>query len=68
VTSQPSRTARGETAWKWLLRAVGVAAFLYVLIVKDGDVPMGAYVLIAGLIGLPSVVGLQQAINKGSSE
>lgn len=49
--------------WKWILRGVGVAAFVYVLVVMDGEVALGAYIIIGGLIGLPNVLGWQQALN-----
>lgn len=55
--------SRGERAWKWMLRGAGLAAFSYVLIAMGGDVALGAYIIIGGLIGLPNVLSLQQLIN-----
>lgn len=52
-----------ELVWKWLLRLVGLVAFGYVLLVKDGNVPSAVYVGIFGFIGLPSVVGWQKTLN-----
>jgi hypothetical protein len=63
VTNQ-SFEQRAETAWKWLLRLAGLGAFLYVLIFRGGDVPLGIFVLIGGLIGLPNVISLQQMLNR----
>jgi hypothetical protein len=39
---------RADVAWKWLLRLSSLAAFFYVLIAKNGDVPMGVYLIIGG--------------------
>lgn len=64
MTTKPSFDQRAEVAWKWLLRLAGLTAFLYVLLFKGGDVPLGVFVLIGGLIGLPNVVSLQQVLNK----
>jgi hypothetical protein len=58
--------ARAETAWKWLLRLSALAAFFYILIFRGGDVPLGVFVLIGGMAGLPNVLSLQQALNKSS--
>jgi hypothetical protein len=60
----PSLDQRAEALWKWLLRLAGLAAFVYVLIAKDGDVPLGVFVLIGGLIGLPNVISAQQLLNR----
>lgn len=61
--------ARGDLAWKWLLRLSALAAFFYVLIARAGDVPMGVYVIIAGFAGLPNILSLQRALNdKGEDE
>lgn len=46
-----------------MLRGAGLAAFSYVLIAMGGDVALGAYIIIGGLIGLPNVLSLQQLIN-----
>lgn len=66
-TRRPSRRreTRGDEIWKWLLRLSALAGFFYVLIAKDGNVPLGVYVLIGGMAGLPNVLGWQQAIGKG---
>lgn len=56
---------RADLAWKWLLRLAALVAFFYVLIAKDGDVPLGVYVLIGGMAGLPNIWGLQQMLNQG---
>lgn len=66
ATRRP-RPQRGEEVWKWLLRLSALGAFFYVLAAKDGDVPLGVYVLIGGMAGLPNVLGWQQAIGPGSS-
>lgn len=47
---------KAEALWKWALRGAGLLAFSYVLIVMHGDIALGAYVIIGGLIGLPNVV------------
>lgn len=62
--------ARAELLWKWTLRFVGVLAFSYVLVVRDGDIPLGAWVIIGGLIGLPNALPLGQVIEawKGAGE
>jgi uncharacterized membrane protein YuzA (DUF378 family) len=61
--------ARGDLAWKWLLRLSALGAFFYVLVGLDGNVPLGIYVLIGGMAGLPNVLNLQQMLNeKGDKE
>lgn len=55
--------ARGDTAWKWLLRLSALGAFFYTLVAKDGDVPLGVYVLIGGMAGLPNIWSLQKTLN-----
>lgn len=60
--------ARGDLIWKWLLRLAALGAFFYVLIYRAGDVPLGVYVLIGGMAGLPNVLGLQQALTKGDDQ
>lgn len=55
--------ARAEKAWKWILRGAGVAAFIYVLTVMHGNVALGAYVIIGGLIGLPNALPLSQVVS-----
>lgn len=71
-TMRPIRSgweARGELWWKWLLRMSALGAFFYTLIARDGDVPLGVYVLIGGMAGLPNVLSLQQALNnRGEDE
>lgn len=59
---------RAEALWKWVLRLAGIAAFAYVLIAKDGNVPLGVFVLIGGLIGLPNVITAQQLLNRRGDE
>jgi hypothetical protein len=54
---------KAERLWKWALRLVGLLAFAFVLVVKDGDVALGAYVIIGGLIGLPHVLSLRDLLN-----
>lgn len=54
--TSPTWDQRAETLWKWILRGAGVLAFAYVLIVMKGDVPLGAWVIIGGLIGLPNAL------------
>jgi hypothetical protein len=68
MTRRPRKTsgwdARAETVWKWLLRLSALAAFFYVLIFRAGDVPLGVYVLIGGMAGLPNVLSLQNSLMK----
>lgn len=54
---------RAEKAWKWLLRGLGIVGFGYLLI-KDPNAPVAFYVLLAGLLGLPSVISYQLSLNK----
>jgi hypothetical protein len=68
MTRMTGWDARGETAWKWLLRLSALGAFFYVLIAKNGDVPLGVFVLIGGMAGLPNVLSLQQALNSKDDE
>lgn len=69
MSNSKSFEQRAETLWKWALRLAGIAAFAYILVVKGGDVALGAYVLVGGLIGLPNVIGLQQLLNaKGGGD
>jgi hypothetical protein len=71
MTRRPRKTgwdARGELWWKWLLRLSSLGAFFYVLIARDGDVPLGVYVLIGGMAGLPNVLSLQSALGNGDDE
>jgi hypothetical protein len=64
----PGWDARGDLLWKWLLRLSALGAFFYVLIFRAGDVPLGVYVLIGGMAGLPNVLSLQSALGKGDDE
>ena len=57
------RESQGDLIWKWLLRLTALAAFGYVLVAKDGNVPLGVFVLIGGMAGLPNIWSLQQALN-----
>lgn len=57
-----SLESKAELLWKWTLRLVGLAGFLYVLIAKDGEVALEAWVIIGGLIGLPNALPLGQVI------
>lgn len=59
---------KAELLWKWMLRLSGLAAFAYILLAKDGDVPAAVYVIVGGLIGLPNVITLQNAINEKRGE
>lgn len=65
MTLRPTRgwDARGELAWKWLLRLSGLGGFLYVLLTQGGNASLGLYGLIGGLIGLPSIITAQQLLN-----
>jgi hypothetical protein len=54
--------ARAELLWKWALRMAGILAFAYVLVFQHGDVALGAYVIIGGLIGLPQVLSLRDLL------
>jgi hypothetical protein len=60
--SSRSLDQRAERAWKWMLRGMGLAAFGYVLVVMHGNVPLGAWILIGGLIGLPNALPLEQVV------
>lgn len=67
----PPRSAwdtQGDLIWKWLLRVAALGAFFYVLIALKGDIPLGFYVLIGGMGGLPHAVSLQQALNRSEAE
>jgi len=55
-----------EKGWKWVLRAMGVAGFIY-LAFKD-EAPVAFYVLLAGLLGLPNVIAYQISANRASAE
>lgn len=68
--SPPTLDQRAEKLWKWILRGAGVLAFAYVLIVMHGDVALGAWVIIGGLIGLPNALPLSQVVGawKGPGE
>jgi hypothetical protein len=52
---------RADIIYKWLLRLTALAAFAYVLLVLKGKVALGVYVLIGGMLGLPSVLNWQRA-------
>lgn len=54
-----------EILWKWILRLIGLLAFLYVLVFMHGNVPVGTYFLIGGFTGLPNVFSLQKVLNGG---
>jgi hypothetical protein len=69
--TRPRRTsldARGDVLWKWICRLAALVAFGYVLIARDGNVPLGVFVLIGGFAGLPNVLGLQQMLNRPSDD
>lgn len=59
---------RAETAWKWILRGGGMAALWYVLLVMHGEVALGAWVIIGGLIGLPNALPLSQLVTAWKGE
>jgi hypothetical protein len=61
--SRRSLDQRAETLWKWTLRGAGILAFFYVLIIMHGEVALGAWVIIGGLIGLPNALPLSQVIS-----
>lgn len=60
--------ARGDLIWKWLLRLSALVAFFYVLVAKDGNVPIGVYLIIGGFAGLPNILSLQRALNEKGEE
>lgn len=71
MTSPLTGEQKAELLWKWILRLSGLLAFGYILLVKDGNVPATVYVIVGGLIGLPNVITLQNALNerrKGTDE
>ena len=43
---------------------VGLGAFVYILLVKNGNVPAASYVLVGGLIGLPNVINWQATLSR----
>lgn len=45
------------------MRILGAFAFMYVLLVMDGNVPVATYVIIGGFVGLPNVFSWQRALN-----
>jgi hypothetical protein len=49
---------RGEVAWKWTLRALGVAGYvaLYVIESTGTDLPWALYILNGGLLGAGNFV------------
>lgn len=53
---------RAEKVWKWTLRGLGIVAFIYVLVGMKGEVPLPAWVVIGGLIGLPNALPLSSVI------
>lgn len=68
TTRRQGLDARADLAWKWLLRLSALGAFFYVLIAKDGNVPLGVFVLIGGMAGLPNIWSIQKALGQGESE
>lgn len=68
VTDWDNTDRNAEKLWKWILRLSGLAAFFYILFARDGDVPAAVFVIIGGLIGLPNVISLQQALNRKTLE
>lgn len=60
--------ATAELLWKWLLRLLGVGAFIYVLVGLHGNVPAAIYFLIGGFVGLPSIIGWQKAVRDAMGE
>lgn len=67
-SSWQDRDRGAELVWKWILRFLGAGAFIYVLTVQHGNVPVGIYVLIGGFVGLPNVFSLQRALNEEKKE
>jgi hypothetical protein len=67
MPSPKSFDQRAEVLWKWALRLVGIAAFAYILISKGGNVPLGVFVIVGGLIGLPNIISAQQLLNSKSN-
>lgn len=57
---------RLEAAWKWVLRALGIVGFIYLITAKP-DAPVAFYVLLAGLLGLPNVIAYQIALNRSEA-
>lgn len=58
---------RMETLWKWVLRCLGLLGFFY-LIINRPDAPVAFYVLLAGLLGLPNIIGYQIAVNRSNAK
>lgn len=46
---------------------MGVAGFVY-LVGFNANAPIAFYVLLGGLLGLPSVISYQLAVNRASAE
>lgn len=55
-----------EDAWKWVLRAMGIVGFGYLLMVNP-NVPAYLYVLVGGLLGLPTAIERQISANRERS-
>lgn len=56
-----------ELAWKWLLRLTGLGGFIYLLLSHLG-VPVAMYVMLGGMMGLPTVIEMQRTANKRKRE
>lgn len=61
-SSPLSLDERLEKLWKWGMRVLGSTGFIYVMLVEHGDVQLGAWVIIGGLIGLPNALPLSQVV------
>lgn len=58
----PSLDERLEKLWKWGMRFLGCLGFVYVMLIEHGNVQLGAWVIIGGLIGLPNALPLSQVV------
>jgi hypothetical protein len=47
---------------------VGAGGVLLRALARGGDVPLGVFVLIGGMAGLPNVLSLQQALNSKAED
>jgi hypothetical protein len=54
---------KAEVLWKWILRGLGIGGFIFLLL-NDLRAPVAYYVFLAGLLGLPNIISLQQELRR----
>lgn len=60
---------RAELAWKWLLRLGGLGLMCWVILgPMEGQAPLAVYVMLGGMIGLPSVWNVQERVNRARED